>query len=59
MAKESFNVLTFLIRKVPMNTCSTLHRWKRSTNMICSIDRLNNIKSHRMNKVNSSKEGLD
>ena len=56
MAEESFNILTFPIRKVPMNTRSTMHRWKRSPNVMCSIDRFNNIKSHRTNKVNSGKQ---
>ena len=58
LAEEGFNILLFPIRKVPMDTCGKMHRWKRSTNMMCSVDRLKNIKSHRTNKVNSGNLGF-
>ena len=56
--RKTCNTLKSVIRKVPMDTCSTMHGWKHSTNVICWIDRLNIINSHRTNKVNSGKEGF-
>ena len=45
-------------RKVPIDTCSTMNGWKQSTSMMCLIDRLNIINSHRTNKVKSGKQGF-
>ena len=45
------------IIKVPRNTCSTMHGWKNSENMVCWIDRVYNIiKSNQINKFNSGKK---